>query len=152
MRKFLISIATTASVLAIASPASAQYYGGGYGSNNGYGYNNGYGFNNGSGYNEGYGYNDRHRSRYDSRNLVAANRQRMARIEYQIRSLEAQGRISPREANSLERRAAQFRRELDAISRNGMTGNEGAIFDARVGQLGRQVEAYAGYRNGSNRW
>lgn len=41
MRKFLISIATTASVLAIASPASAQYYGGGYGSNNGYGYNNG---------------------------------------------------------------------------------------------------------------
>lgn len=138
MRKFLISVATAASVLAIATPASAQYYGG---------YNGGYGYNNNNN-NNGYGYNNYNRGRNYSGNLIAANRQRMARIEYQIRSLQAQGRINPREAARLERTAAQFRRELEMVSRDGMTGTEGAIFDQRVDNLGRQVQAYAGYGNG----
>jgi hypothetical protein len=139
MRKFLISIATAASVLAIATPASAQYYGGGYGYNNNNGYDN-------------YGYG-RHRGGYDSRELIAANRQRMARIEYQIRTLEAQGRLSRGEAARLECTAAQFRRELNVIARNGMTGNEGAIFDARADRLGQEVQTRAGYGYGyGGRW
>lgn len=151
MRKFLISIATAASVLAIATPASAQYYGGGnYGYNNGYGYDQGYNGNYGydQGYDNGYGYNNYNRQRYNGRSLLAANRQRMARIEHQIRSLEAQGRISPRQADRLERTAAQFRRELEIVGRGGMSGTEGAIFDRRVDTLSRQVQAYAGYGNG----
>ena len=131
MRKFLISLAVAASAIGLASPASAQFYG-----HSSYGYNR---------YDDnGYGY-DRVGGAYQSQRLVALNRQRMERLEYQIRSLEMQGRLSPGEAASLERTAAQFRRELEFIARDGMTGQEGAVFDARVDQLGRQIRRYSGY-------
>ena len=139
MHKFLIPIATAASALAIAAPASAQFYGApGYGNN--YGYNN-YGYNN-----QGYSY----RGAYGGRQLVAVNRQRMARIHSQIEILARSGRASPGEVASLHREANRFDRELNRLARNGMTGQEGAIFDARVARLGQQIQARLGY--GYNRY
>lgn len=130
MRKFLISIAAAASVLAIATPASAQYYGG-----YGYGYNNGYGHN--------YG-----RAGYESRRLIALNQQRLAKLHRNIRQYVAEGRLDPREAAQLDREVARFGQELRAVAQGGMTGREGAIFDARADRIGQEIQARAGVRYG----
>ena len=130
MRKYLIILAAAASAVAAASPASAQYYGG----SPAYGYDrNGYGD---------------HRASYESRRLIAANRERMARIHGEIESFAARGRLSPGEAASLHRKASQFDRELRMLARDGMTGQEGAIFDARADRLAQEVRARAGYGRG----
>jgi len=152
MRKSLVFLAAAASAVAVAAPASAQYYGGyiGNGYNNGYGYNS-YGNNRYGGYGD-YG------SRYQSNQLIAANRERMARIHGEIDQAVARGRMSPGEAAALHRRAAQFDRELANLARGGMTGEEGAIFDQRADRLAQEVRARSGYgygygyNNGYNRW
>ena len=144
MRKFLIPIAAAASALAIAAPASAQFYGSpGYGYS-GYGYNayNGYGYN---GYRGGY---DNYRGGYDSGRLVALNRQRMARIHIEIDSLARSGAIGPGEAASLNQQASRFDQELNWLSRGGLSGNEAARFDAEVASLGQQIRARSGYGYG----
>lgn len=140
MRKILISVATAVSALAIAAPASAQYYGGGYGYNN-YGYNNdGYGYDNDR---YGYGYGNGGAA-YQSDRLIALNQQRLARLHRDIRQYVAQGRLDPREAAQLDRQVDQFSQELRAIARNGMSGRDGAIFDSRADRLGAEIQARAG--------
>ena len=135
MRKPLIFLAAAASVVAVAAPASAQYYGG----SPAYGYN---------GYNSNrYGYGD-YGSRNQSNHLIAANRERMARIHGEIQQAVARGRISPGEAAALHRRASQFDRELAALARGGMTGEEGAIFDQRADRLAQEIRARTGYGYG----
>jgi hypothetical protein len=143
MRKSLVFLAAAASAVAVAAPASAQYYGGYIG--NGYGHNNGYGYN--SYGNNRYGYGD-YGSRYQSNQLIAANRERMVRIHNEIDQAVARGRISPGEAAALHRRAAQFDRELAYLARGGMTGEEGAIFDQRADRLAQDVRARSGYGYG----
>ena len=145
MRKYLIALAAAASTVAIAAPASAQNYGGssgyGYGSyDRGYGnYDRGYGY-------ENHGRGDRYnRGGYESRQLIVANRERMAKIHAQIRSAAARGMLNPGEAARLDREAAQFDRELDYLARDGMTGQEGAIFDQRADRLAQEVQARTGY-------
>ena len=138
MRKYLISLAAAASALAVAAPASAQYYGG----SPAYGYNQ-YGYGN---YGRGY---DRNRygnygAGYQSQQLIELNRQRMARIHNEIQQAAAMGRLSPGEAAALHRRAAQFDRELAMLARGGMTGQEGAVFDARADRLAQEVQARTG--------
>ena len=135
MRKFLISLAAAASAVAVAAPASAQYYGG----SPAYGYDR-YGYGD---YGRGYG-----AAGYESGRLIAANRERMARIHGEIQSAVARGRLSPGEAANLHRRAAQFDRELEVLARGGMTGQEGAIFDARADRLAQEVRARTGYGYG----
>jgi hypothetical protein len=140
MRKSLIFLAAAASAVAVAAPASAQYYGGyiGNGYNNGSRYN-GYG-------NNRYGYGDYARSQ--SNQLIAANRERMARIHSEIDQAAAMGRMSRGEAAVLHRQAAQFDRELAYMARGGMTGEEGAIFDQRADRLAQEVRARSGYGYG----
>jgi hypothetical protein len=146
MTKFLLSIAAAASALAIATPATAQYYGGGYGYNNSsYGHGRAHGryrYDNG-----GYG--------YESNRLVALNQRRLARMHRDIADYVAQGRLDPREAAQLDREVDRFAQELRAVERNGMSGREGAIFDARADRLGEEIQARAGvgYRYGRyRRW
>lgn len=129
MRKYLISLAAAASALAVAAPVSAQYYGGSQ-----YGYNR-YGYSN-------YGAN------YQSQQLISANRERMARMHNDIQVGVARGMISPGEAARLHQRAAQFDRELAQLARGGMTGEEGAIFDARADRLAQEIQARTGYGRG----
>jgi hypothetical protein len=136
MRKFLIPLAAAASAVAVAAPASAQYYGGSPGNDYGrYEYGRGY---------DQYGYGD-NRGGYESRRLIAVNRERMARIHGEIESAAARGRLNSREAANLHRRASQFDRELAMLARGGMTGQEGAMFDARADRLAQDVRARAGY-------
>lgn len=145
MRKVLISIAAAVSVLAIAAPASAKNYRGGHGYDNGYGYNNGYG---------GYGY-DNGRAGYESNRLIALNQQRLARMHHDIRQYVAQGRLDPREAAQLDREVSRFGHELRAVARNGITGTEGAIFDARADRLNVEIQRRAGVGygyDGYSRW
>ena len=139
MRKVLISLAAAVSALAVAAPATAQYYGGSpaYGYNNYNNYNS-YGYN---GYNRGYG---DYGANYQSRQLIELNRQRMARIHSDIQQAAAMGRLSPGEAARLQRQAAQFDRELAMLARGGMTGQEGAVFDARADRLAQEVQARTG--------
>jgi len=151
MRKVLISIATAVSALAIAAPASAQVYGGRYGNTNDYN-----GYNNYNGYSRYNRYdNDRYDRRfggaYESRRLVALNQQRIAKLHSEIRQFVAQGRLNPREAARLDNGVEQFRQELMAVARNGMTGREGAIFDARADRLSQEIHARAGYAYGYGR-
>ena len=81
MRKLLVSVAAAVSALAVAAPASAQFYGGpNYGYNNGYGYDDGYGQ-----YDRGYNRRGYERTGgYESNRLIAANRERMAKIHSDI--------------------------------------------------------------------
>ncbi|HXC74407.1 MAG TPA: hypothetical protein VN640_06975 [Sphingomicrobium sp.] len=148
MRKSLVFLAAAASAVAVAAPASAQYYGGyiGNGYNNSSGYNNGYGYNS-YGNNRSGGYGD-YGSRYQSNQLIAANRERMARIHNEIDQAVASGRMSRGEAAALHRQAAQFDRELAYLARGGMTGQEGAIFDQRADRLAQEVRARSGYGYG----
>ena len=129
MRKYLVSLAALASVVTVASPAAAQYYG-----SPAYGYDRP-------------AYGD-YRGGYDSRRLIAANRERMARIHAEIESAAARGMLSPSEAGRLHRRASQFDRELRMLERGGMTGQEGAVFDARADRLAQEVRARTGYDRG----
>ena len=137
MRKSLVFLAAAASAVAVAAPASAQYYGGYVGN----GYNSSYGNNRYGGYGD-YG------SRYQSNQLIAANRERMARIHNEIDQAVASGRMSRGEAAALHRQAAQFDRELAYLARGGMTGQEGAIFDQRADRLAQEVRARSGYGYG----
>ena len=130
MRKYLISLAALASAVTVASPAAAQSSGG----SPAYGYDR-----------QGYG---DYRGGYESRRLIAANRERMARIHGEIESATARGMLSPAEASRLHRRASQFDRELRMLERGGMTGQEGAIFDARADRLAQEVRARTGYGYG----
>lgn len=144
MRKFLISVAAVASAIGFAVPASAQYYDAppahGYGDDDrGY---DGYGD-----YGRDYG-RDRYGRYGESRRLIAANRERMARIHSEIETAAAQGRLSPGEAARLHRRASQFDRELQWLARDGMTGQEGATFDARADRLAQEVRARTGHGYG----
>lgn len=140
MRKFLVSLAVAGSALAVAAPASAQYYGG-----NPYGYNRGY---------SNYGYGN-YGAGYQSQQLISANRERMARMHNDIEMAVARGVMSPAEGARLHQRAAQFDRELAQLARGGMTGEEGAIFDARADRLAQEIQARTyGYNryNRYNRW
>jgi hypothetical protein len=154
MRKYLISLAAAASAMAVAAPASAQFYGGspayGYDRNDDGEYGRGYDRNNYHEYgrsHDRYGYGDNGRG-YESRRLITANRERMAKIHHEIRSAAARGTLNPAEAARLDRRAAQFDRELAWLARDGMTGQEGAVFDARADRLAQEVLARTGNRYG----
>ena len=122
MRKYLVSLAVAVSAVAVAAPAAAQSYGAPAYGHSRYGYGN-------------YGAN------YQSQQLIAANRERMARMHRDIDVAASRGRLSPGEAATLHRRAAQFDRELAQLARGGMTGEEGAIFDSRADRLAQEIQA-----------
>ncbi len=131
MRKVLISLAVAASALAVASPASAQYFpqpqGYGYGQPQGYGY----------GYNNNYG---------QVRNLQV----RINQIQRQIDQLDRRNILSNREARRLrdESRSLEFR--LARVSRFGLAPQERFDIERRIARLEQRVryEATDGNRRG----
>jgi hypothetical protein len=125
MRKFLISAAVAASALAVASPASAQYYPQPQG--NAYGYNANYG---------------------QARSLIA----RIDQIRQRIARLDTRDRISEREAASLRYEARVLRDRVRAANYNGLNRRERQSLEYRVARLEQRVrhEVRDGNRWGSN--
>lgn len=137
MYKLILSLATAGAALAIATPASAQYYpqSGGYGYN-GYGYgSNSYGYNN-------YGYNNYG----DVRSLQA----RIDALQYRIRMLDRRNLIGDRSADRLRDESERLEGRLRRIARNGLNPYEANEIEQRLVRLEREVQ-YAS-ANGDGRY
>ena len=116
MRKFLISAAIAASTIAVASPASAQYYPQQQG--NAYGHNNNYG---------------------QARSLIA----RVDQIRRQIDRLDNRDRLSNREADRLRSEARMVRNQVRSASFNGLSYRERQALEYRVARLEQRVRIQA---------
>ena len=129
MRKVLISLAAAGAALAVASPASAQYYGG---QPYGYGYN---------GYGQGYG------------NRAQLQRE-LQQIRFQADNFARQGRLTPREARDLYGDIAATERRLYRADDPRDLGN----VRERITRLRYEVRRYADYdyrygrRDRDDRW
>lgn len=124
MRKVLIGVAAVASALAVASPASAQYYPAPQGPVNGYGYNNNHG---------------------SVRNLQV----RIDRLQQRIARLDSRDRISEREARRLREESRDIEKRLAKASRNGLNPQEYASVNYRIQRLEQRIYRDA---NDGNRW
>jgi hypothetical protein len=123
MRKFLIPVIGTASVLAIAAPAAAQYR---------------------PTYNQpanGYGYGER------GGHSGGRLEERVQRLRAQIRQLEQRRIISYREARSLEYQAADLQRSVYRDSGNGIQPGERQRIEERMRRLEYRVSREASDRN-----
>ena len=130
MRKGLLVLAAASSALAIAAPASAQYYPQPY--NSGYGYNgNGY---NGYGRNGGWG-------------QVRALQVRIDAVERQIRIFDRRDVVRDDRADRLREEANQIERRLHRASRYGLNPYEANEISTRISRLEQRVQ-FAAARNG----
>ena len=133
MRKLLISLAAAGAALAVASPASAQYYGGQpYG---GQGYNG-----NAQGYGYGYG-----RGNFGE---VRALQARIDSIEYQIRMLDRRDVIRDGRADRLREEAQRLESRLHRAARSGLNPYEANDIRARIAQLEQRVQFAMANRDG----
>jgi hypothetical protein len=142
MRKVLIALAAAGSALALASPASAQYYpqpqpyGQPYGYN-GYG-NNGYGYN---GYgNNGFGQVQQLQTRIDA-------------LQNRIRWMDRANVIRDKSADRLKDEARDIEKRLHRDARYGLNPYEMNNLQARIARLEQRVQyatARLGGRYGHN--
>ena len=107
MRKLMISIATAVSALAVAAPASAQFYP----------------------QPRGYG------SGYNNHGQVRALQARLDRIQRQIERLDRRDVISEREARRLRDDARELERRIYRAGRNGISPNEWQSLEYRIQRL-----------------
>ncbi len=128
MRKFLIPLAVAASAVAVATPASAQYYpqpqGYGYGQPQGYGYRQPQG--NAYGYNNNYG-------------QVRVLQVRINQIQRQIERLDRRNILSNREARRLRDESRSLERRLAQFSRYGLNPRERYDVERRIVRLEQRV-------------
>ena len=131
MRKFLLSLAAAGTVLALASPAAAQYYpqGQGYG-----GYNSGYGYNS-------YGYNNYSRQ-------VQALQAHIDRVQWEINRLERYHAIRGNTADRLQRESRDIERRLHSAARYGLNPYEANAIEARIARLEQRVQYASANRYG----
>jgi len=122
MRKFVLSLVAAASALAVAAPASAQYYPAPQQQPYGYAqpYGNAYGYNN-------FGH-------------VRALQVRIDRIQRQINRLDNRDRIGEREARRLREQSRNIERRLRAASRRGLNGFEANDSQRRIAFLEQRVQ------------
>jgi TolA-binding protein len=126
MRKFLIPIVATASALAVAAPATAQWAPPVYHYQP---YNYGHGF---------------------SYHAFARSMQvRVQRIRADIRVMQARRILSRMEARSLERQAANLQTRIFRASRNGIQLNEARRLENQIRNLEFRVQREA--RDWNNR-
>ena len=134
MRKFVISLAAAGAALAIASPASAQYYQPGpppvaynapYG--NGYGHQNNFG-------------------------MVRELQQRLNNVERQINRLDRRDRIRDRSADRLRQEAANLHRRLYDRGRNGLDRREAGDIIYRLQRLEQRVQIAMNQNGRYGRW
>jgi cell division protein FtsB len=114
MRKFLISLAVATSALAVAAPASAQYYP----QQQGYGYNNNYG-------------------------QVRSLQVRINQIQRQIERLDRRNILSNREARRLRDESRDLERRLARVGRNGLNFRERQNIEIRIARLEQRVRIEA---------
>ena len=121
MRKVLISLAVAASALAVATPASAQYFPVPQG--NAYGYQNNYG---------------------QARRLQV----RIDAIQRQIRVLDRRNILSDREARRLFNDSRELERRLRIAARNGLHPQERYDIERRLARLEQRLfrDARDGHR------
>ena len=125
MRKLLISVATAATALAFAAPASAQYYPQPRG--NAYGYNNGYG-------------------------QVRSLQVRVDRLQNRIARLDSRDRISEREARKLRDDARNLERRLYQASRNGLHPQEAQQIEIRLVRIEQRLMRDANDGRSGRNW
>ena len=139
MRKLIISLAAATAALAVASPASAQYYGG-----QSYGYGQGYG--------QGYGYNGYGNNNYGQ---VRALQARIDAVQWQIKRLDRYNVIRDGRADRLRSESRQIEARLHNAARYGLNPYEANDIQMRIGRLEQQVQyasanRYGRYGNGYN--
>jgi hypothetical protein len=120
MRKFLIPIVATASALAVAAPATAQW------APPVYHYQP---------YNYGHGFN------YHA--FARSMQVRVQRIRADIRVMQARRILSRMEARSLERQAANLQTRIFRASRNGIQLNEARRLENQIRNLEFRVQREA---------
>ena len=127
MRKVLISLAVAASALAVATPASAQYFPVPQG--NAYGYQNNYG-------------------------QVRRLQVRIDQIQRQIIVLDRRNILSNREARRLRDDSRQIERRLRIVGRNGLHPQERYDIERRIARLEQRLfrDARDGNRWGNNQY
>ena len=122
MRRFLISLAVATSALAVAAPASAQYFPQPQG--NAYGYNNNYG-------------------------QVRRLQVRINQIQRQIERLDRRNILSNREARRLRDESRDLERRVARSGRNGLNYRERQTIEFRIARLEQRVRLEA--NDGNNR-
>ena len=130
MRKFVISLAAAGAALAIASPASAQYY---QGQPYGAPYGNAYGYQNNFG-------------------MVRELQQRLNNVERQINRLDRRDRIRDRGADRLRQEAANLHRRLYDRGRNGLDRREAGDIIYRLQRLEQRVQIAMNQKGRYGRW
>ena len=120
MRKFLIPIVAAASTLAVAAPASAQWAPPVY-RYQPYNYGNGF--------------------QYHA--FARSMEMRVQRIRRDIRVMQARRILSWREAQSLERQAANIQRHIYRASRNGIQPDEARRLENQIRNLEWRVQREA---------
>lgn len=171
MRNILISMAAAASVVALASPASAQGYyypqpqaygyvqqgygyqqpqGYGYQQPQGYGYQQpqGYGYQQPQGYGyaqQGYGYQQPQGYAYGRQAYGNAGRlqAQLQQIRNATRNLMARGRLTRAERRDMQRDILSAERALYSVSRRGITHNEAHNVQQRIARLHYQLRVYS---------
>lgn len=142
MRKFLIPIAAAASTIAVAAPASAQYYpqpqpqpqqvyGYGYQQPQGYGY----GYQYPQPQNYGYGHHNPYQQQYGYQanyGQVRAVKQRIDRIQHNLRHLAQYRMISSHEYQHLSRESRDIERRFFRNSRDGYGLTPREMYDVQV--------------------
>jgi len=125
MRKLIVSLAAAGSVLAIATPAAAQYY-------PQQPYGNAYGYNNNN-----YG-------------QVRSLEVRINAIQRQINQLDRRDRIRNRTADRLRDQANSLDRRLRHAARDGMSYREANDIQIRLARLEQQVRYSVANNYGRN--
>jgi hypothetical protein len=115
MRKYLIPIVAAASALAIAAPASAQYY-----------------------HAPAYGY------RYGSVE-VRQWQNDLQRIRFEMRNLQAQGRLTYRERRDLQNDINTAEYSIERSRYHGITPYEARAIGDRLARLRYEVRRYSDY-------
>jgi hypothetical protein len=124
MRTLLLSIATAASALAIASPAAAQYYP------------------QPQGYGQGYG------QAYHHPGFARALDARIDALQRQIKRLDARNILSEREADRLKQQSRELEARLRYSSRNGLTAQEANYIERGIARLEQRIQREAMDRDG----
>jgi hypothetical protein len=128
MRNLIISLAAAGAALVVASPASAQYYGG-----QPYGYGQGYGSN-------GYGYGN-----YGGVRTLQA---RIDAVQWQINRLDRYNGIRDGRADRLREESRRIERRLHQAARYGLNPYEANDIQMRIGRLESQLQYASANRYG----
>jgi hypothetical protein len=118
MRKFVLALVAAGSAIAVAAPASAQYYPQPRG--NGYGYNN-------------WG-------------QVRALQARLHAVERQVRFLDRRDVVGERRSDRMREEVDRIEDRLRRVSRNGLNPYEANDISARISRLEQRIQYAAGNR------